>query len=121
MGKQVVVAAMVGVLVMGAPLVVPSDGTADAQGNRCACYASFDAIDSDLRFVGRYYNTTWADLPADACAGACDAWRRDWFYGTACNVPTRINRGRNAWWGYDNGLTEMHEGPDTWWCPFPPP
>lgn len=121
MGKHTVIAAMVGMLVVAGPVVVPSGDTADAQNNSCSCYASFDAVDSDLRFVGRYYNSAMIDLPAEACPQACDAWRREWFYWNACDFPVRINRGRNAWWGYVNGLFETHEGPDTWWCPFPPP
>lgn len=48
-------------------------------------------------------------------------WQRDWFYWNACDFPMRINRGRNAWWSYDEGAWQTNIGPDTWWCPFPPP
>jgi hypothetical protein len=121
MGQRTIVVMLVGLLTAGLPIVMPATDTADAQGNQCSCFASFDAVDSDLRFIERYYNSVSIDLPADACPAACDAWRRQWFYWDACDFPVRINRGRNAWWGYDNGLFGMHEGPDTWWCPFPPP
>jgi len=120
MGKRLVIAAMVMVLVGGGS-IGPSGDTAAAQAESCVCYASFDAIDSDLDFVGRYYNSTSATVPADECSTACDTWRRAWFYGNACDYPTRINRGRNAYWGFDNGLATTVVGPETWWCPFPPP
>ncbi len=121
MGRRAVVALLVTLLIAGAPLGSPSAGTAEAQDAGCSCYASFDAVDSDLEFVDWYFNYAMLPVPAAECADACDAWRRDWFYGHACDVPIRINRGRQAWWGYYNGLTDNHIGPDTWWCPFPPP
>jgi hypothetical protein len=121
MGKQIVVALLTATFVTGGPVMLPSLDVADAQNGQCLCYASFDAVDSDLRFVSRYYNSATINAPANACPGACDGWRREWFYWNACDFPIRINRGRNAWWGYYDGLSETHEGPDTWWCPFPPP
>jgi hypothetical protein len=119
--RKVGVAALIGALTAGAPLATPSAGRAEAQDGACSCYASFDAIDSDLNYVDWYYNSTTLNAPADQCDEACDGWRRNWFYFNACDYPKRINRGRNAWWGYDNGLTDNNLGPDTWWCPSPPP
>ncbi len=124
MGHRIAIAAIVAALTAGGPIVVPSGQTAEAQVGQnasCYCFASFDAIDSDMRFVSRYYNQTLLDLPSDACGTACDQWRRDWFYRNACDFPIRINRGRNAWWGYYDGQWDTHLGPETWWCPFPPP
>ena len=119
MGTHLTTGMLVASLTFGTPLVMP--GEAEAQFGGCYCQASFDAIDSDMRYLGRYYNSQFIDLPANACSQACDGWRREWFYWNACDVPTRINRGRNAWWGYDDGWFGIYEGPDTWYCPFPPP
>jgi hypothetical protein len=121
MGRRVLVAAIVAALIVGGPVVVPEAGMADAQANTCYCYASVDAIDSDLQFVDRYFNSVAIELPADACESTCDAWRQEWFYQEACDFPVRINRGRNAWWGYYDGRWETYNGPYTWFCPFPPP
>ena len=122
MGRRLVIGVMVASLVVGGPLLSPVTATAEAQGTTCYCSASFDAIDSDLRFIGRYYNWTIINAPSDEeCAGSCDGWRRDWFYRNACEFPIRINRGRNAFWEYQNGSSTTFTGPDTWWCPFPPP
>jgi hypothetical protein len=120
MGKRLVIAAMVVMLLVGGS-IVPSGDRAEAQAESCVCYAGFDAIDSDLQFVGQYYNSTSATLSVDECGPACDTWRRDWFYGNACDYPRRINRARNAYWGFDNGVATSVIGPETWWCPFPPP
>jgi hypothetical protein len=121
MGRNLGIAAMVATLTVGGPVFVPAVGTAAAQSNACGCFASFDAIDSDLRYVGRYYNWVAFDVSAEQCAATCDGWRREWFYWNACDYPMRINRGTNAWWGYEGGAYETFIGPDTWWCPFPPP
>lgn len=120
MGKRSVIAALVVTLVIGGS-IVPSGDRAEAQAESCVCYAGFDAIDSDLTFVGQYYNSTSATLSAEECGAACDTWRRNWFYGNACDFPRRINRARNAYWGFDNGVATSVIGPETWWCPFPPP
>lgn len=121
MRNPVAVSIVVVALALGTPVVIPSIDTAAAQNTRCSCYATFDGVDSDLKYVDRYYNTTAIDVPANECGEACDAWRREWFYWNACDFPMRINRGRNAWWGYVAGGFDTHEGPETWWCPFPPP
>ena len=121
MGRKLVIAAMVATLTVGAPVFLPEAGNVDAQGTVCSCFAGFDGIDSDLRFVNRYYNSaTFAAAPG-GCAPACDGWRRDWFYRNACDYPTRINRGTRAFWGYEAARADTFIGPDTWWCPFPPP
>ena len=120
MGRKLVVAVITGVLTVGSPVLTPF-GRADAQNVECFCAASFDAVDSDLRYVGRYFNSTSFPVPVSECSATCDGWRRDWFYWHACDNPVRINRGRNAWWGYDTGSLDTLVGPDTWWCPFPPP
>jgi hypothetical protein len=120
MGRTVVIAAMVAALVMGGPLAFPSGDVAEAQSG-CSCFASVDAIDSDLQYVDRYYTSTFINVPSEVCGTTCDAWRRNWFYFTACDYPRRINRGRNAWWGYDDGLSTVDIGPETWFCPMPPP
>lgn len=124
MGRRMVIAALVAVLTLGGPIFLSSALTAEAQAQQnagCYCSASFDAIDSDLRMVARYYNNTWLNVPAEACGVSCDSWRRDWFYWNACDFPRRIKKGNNAWWGYDDGVWQTNIGPDTWWCPFPPP
>ena len=87
----------------------------------CTCFAAVDAIDSDLRFVNRYYKSATVAGSGSQCAQACDSWRRDWFYRDACDNPTRINRGMNASWGYSSAREDTLIGPATWWCPFPPP
>jgi hypothetical protein len=115
------VAALVAALTLGGPVFMSSGTAAQAQNRLCACFASFDAIDSDNQYVGWYYNSAIVDMSIEPCWQACDTWRRNWFYWNACDVPTRINRGRNAWSGYDDGLGDTYIGPDTWWCPFPPP
>jgi hypothetical protein len=121
MGNKLVIGVVVGALIAGAPSVLPNVGRADAQVSVCTCSAAFDAINSDLQFVSRYYNqATLAASPAQ-CGSACDAWRRNWFYKDACDHPTRINRGARASWGFDSGRNETFIGPDTWWCPMPPP
>ena len=120
-GTRVVIGLLVTLLVAGGPPGLPSDSVAEAQDAGCSCYASFDGVDSDLEYVDWYSNDAMPAAAPSDCANACDAWRRDWFYRHACDFPTRINRGRNAWWGYYNGLTDNHIGPDTWWGPFPPP
>lgn len=121
MGKQFVIAAMVVTLTAGAPVFVAETGRADAQIGGCTCFAAVDAIDSDLRFVSRYYKSATLAGSGAQCAQACDSWRRDWFYRDACDTPTRINRGTNASWGYESGRSETSIGPATWWCPLPPP
>ena len=120
MGRQLIVATLVLALALGGPVML-EDATVSAQNGGCSCFASFEGIDSDLRPVGRYYNWTTLGASAVSCATSCDAWRREWFYENACNRPVRINRARNAWWGYEAGFVETFIGPDTWWCPFPPP
>ena len=91
MGRKLVIAAMVAALAAGGPVFLPDAGNADAQGTGCSCFAGFDGIDSDLRFVSRYYNSTTLAVGAAGCAQGCDGWRRDWFYRYACDNPTRIN------------------------------
>jgi hypothetical protein len=121
MGNKLVIAVVVAALTIGAPAFLPDAGNADAQVNGCACSAAFDAIDSDLRFVSRYYKSTTLGVSPGECGSACNSWRGDWFYRDACDHPTRINRGKNATWGFDNGQGETFIGTDTWWCPLPPP
>lgn len=121
MGRNLVIAAMVVTLTAGAPVFVPEAAQADAQISGCSCFAAVDAIDSNLRFVARYYQAAMLPGSGAQCAAACDSWRRDWFYRDACDTPTRINRGTNASWGYEGGQGESFIGPATWWCPFPPP
>lgn len=121
MGRQLVIAAAVATLAVGGPALLPNAGTVDAQIGGCECVAAFDAIDSDLRNVGRRYNRTTLGVSAGGCASACSTWRRDWFSRDACDNPTRINRGARASWGFDSGQSETFVGPDTWYCPFPPP
>ena len=121
MGRKLVIAAMVAALTAGGPVFVPDSGEADAQITGCTCVAAVDAIDSDLRFVERYYKSAMLPAAGSQCAQACDSWRRDWFYRDACDHPRRINRGTNASWGYVSGPGETFIGPATWWCPFPPP
>jgi hypothetical protein len=121
MGNKLVVAVVVAALTAGAPALLPNSGKADAQSTGCTCSAAFDAINSDLQFVSRYYNRTTLGVSPDQCSSACSSWRRDWFYRDACDHPTRINRGTRASWGFENGRSETFVGPDTWWCPFPPP
>jgi hypothetical protein len=121
MGRKVIVAAVAVAIGIGAPALLPEAGRASAQGGgNCSCFAAFDAIDSDLRNIGRYYKTATVG-GAGGCASACATWRRDWFTRDACDNPTRINRGTRASWGYEQGGSETFIGPDTWWCPFPPP
>ena len=57
MGRKLVVAAMVGLLTGGGPVFVPDSGKADAQIGGCTRFAAVDAIDSELRFVSRYYQS----------------------------------------------------------------
>ena len=121
MGNKLVVAVVVAALTAGAPALLPNNGKADAQGTGCSCSAAFDAIDSDLQFVSRYYKATTLGVGPDQCSSACNSWRRDWFYRDACDHPTRINRGTRATWGFENGPSGTFIGPDTWWCPQPPP
>ena len=121
MTLRIRVATLTGLLAAAALLLPPAGRPAEAQNAGCYCFASFDATDSDLRFAGRYFNSHYISQPEVDCASSCDAWWRDWFYWQACDVPQRINRGKNAWWGYDNGSFASYIGPDTWWCPFPPP
>ena len=120
-GRKLVIAAMVVTLTVGGPVVAPDDASVEAQGTGCSCFASFDGVDSDLRFVARYSNSTTLAVGGLGCAAGCDGWRRDWFYRDACDNPTRINRGTKAWWGYEAATSDTFIGPDTWWCPFPPP
>ena len=121
MGRNLVIATIAATLVLGGPVFVPSTGTVHAQVAGCSCFASFDAIDSDLQYVGRYFGWMSMNLSETECATACDGWWREWFYWNACDHPIRINRGRNAVWGYQTGWSEAFIGPDTWWCPLPPP
>ncbi len=121
MGRKLVLAAMVTTAAVGGPVFAPDSGRAHAQIGGCTCSAAVDAIDSDLRFVERYYRSTTLAGSGSQCAEACDSWRRDWFYRDACDNPRRINRGTNASWGYSTGQSEVFVGPTTWWCPFPPP
>jgi hypothetical protein len=115
------VAAAAVAFAVSAPAWLPDTGKASAQISGCSCYAAFDAIDSDLRNIGRYQKSTVLGAPAGGCASACNAWRREWFSRDACDKPTRINRGIRASWGFEAARTETFVGPDTWWCPFPPP
>lgn len=119
--RVVVVALLVAALTIGAPLARQPEAAAQAQSPSCACYASFDGIDSDLQYVDWYSHYAVLGAAPPDCSTACEGWRRQWFYDYACDFPVRINRGRNAWWGYADGLTDNHIGPDTWWCPNPPP
>src|SRR5688572_15602122 len=121
MGKKVVVAAFATVVGLAAPALLPDAGKASAQIGSCRCYAAFDAVDSDLRNLGRRYESASVGATGSGCVSACSTWRRDWFTGVACDNPTRINRGIRATWGAESGLVETFVGPDTWWCPFPPP
>jgi hypothetical protein len=121
MGNKLVIVVMVATLTTGGPIFLPAASKADAQNSVCTCVAAFDAINSDLQFVSRYYNHTTLGVSPDQCGSACSSWRRDWFYRDACDHPTRINRGTRASWGFEVGRSETFVGPDTWWCPFPPP
>ena len=121
MGNKLLVAVVVASLTVGAPTLMPNSGKADAQISGCTCSAAFDAINSDLQFVSRYYNRTTLGVSPDQCSSACNSWRKDWFYRDACDRPTRINRGTRATWGFENGQGETFIGTDTWWCPMPPP
>jgi hypothetical protein len=121
MGTKLIVAAVMVTLVVGGPAFLPSLGNASAQGAGCTCSAALDAVDSDLQNIGRRYNKATLGVPAEQCAAACNSWRRDWFYRDACDKPTRINRGTRASWGFESGRSETFVGPDTWWCPMPPP
>ena len=121
MGNKLVVAVVVSTLTVGAPALLPNSGKADAQISACTCSAAFDGVNSDLQFVSRYYNRTTMSVSPDQCSSACNNWRKDWFYRDACDHPTRINRGKNATWGFENSQGETFIGTDTWWCPFPPP
>lgn len=121
MGRTTAIAAVaVFAIAVAAPALLPQGARVGAQGG-CSCFARVDAIDSDLRFVDKYYTATVLPAGSGDCAQACDRWRRDWFYGQACDRPTRINRGTNAWWGYEHQRADVFIGPDTWWCPYPPP
>jgi hypothetical protein len=120
MGKKLFVLMVAVTLAIGGPALLPDEGRASAQVGGCSCYAAFDAIDSDLRNIGRRYQQTSLGGPA-GCASACNAWRRDWFYDNACDNPTRINRGTQAFWGFETAQGETFVGPETWWCPMPPP
>ena len=121
MGNKLVIVVLVTTLTSAAPALLPNAGKADAQISSCTCSAAFDAIDSDLQFVSRYYNRVTLGVSPDQCSAACNNWRRDWFYRDACDHPTRINRGKNATWGFENSQGETFIGTDTWWCPMPPP
>ena len=121
MGNKLVIGVVVVALAVGAPSVIPEAGRADAQVSVCTCSAAFDAVNSDLQFVSRYYNQATLGVSPDQCGSACDTWRRNWFYKDACDHPTRINRGTRASWGFESGRSETFIGPDTWWCPMPPP
>ena len=121
MGRKLVVAAIATAVGLAAPALLPDAGRASAQIGGCTCYAAFDAIDSDLRNLGRRYESANVGATGSGCVTACSAWRRDWFARVACDNPTRINRGIRAMWGAESGLVETFAGPDTWWCPFPPP
>ena len=121
MGKRLFVLAISVSFALGGPALLPEAGKASAQVGGCSCYAAFDAIDSDLRNIGRRYSQTTLGASGSSCASACNAWRRDWFYTNACDHPTRINRGTQAFWGVETGQGETFIGPETWWCPMPPP
>ena len=121
MGRHLVVAAVMMTLAVGGPAFLPNAGQASAQVGGCTCSAAFDAIDSDLQNLGRRYNSATLGASGTQCASACNAWRREWFYQNACDNPTRINRGTRASWGFEDGRSETFVGPDTWWCPLPPP
>jgi hypothetical protein len=121
MGRKLVVAAIATALGVAAPAFLPDAGKASAQIGSCRCYAAFDAIDSDLRNLGRRYESTSVAATGSGCVSACTAWRRDWFTRIACDNPTRINRGTTAMLGAETGPVDTFVGPDTWWCPFPPP
>jgi hypothetical protein len=121
MGNTLVIGVLVTTLTAGAPALLPNEGEADAQISSCTCTAAFDAIDSDLQFVSRYFNRATLGVSPDQCSSACNNWRRDWFYRDACDHPTRINRGKNATWGFESSQGETFVGTDTWWCPMPPP
>ena len=121
MGRRLFVLAVSVTFAIGGPALLPDTGKASAQVGGCSCYAAFDAIDSDLRNIGRRYHQTTLGTSGGGCASACNAWRREWFYNDACDNPTRINRGARASWGFENAQGETFLGPDTWWCPMPPP
>jgi hypothetical protein len=121
MGRKLFVLAVSVTFAVGVPALLSDTGKAAAQTGGCTCYAAFDAIDSDLRNIGRRFNQASIGASGGSCAAACNAWRRDWFYKDACDNPTRINRGTRASWGFENAQGETLLGPDTWWCPMPPP
>ena len=73
MGRKLVVAAMAAVLTTGGPVFVPESGKADAQISGCTCFAAVDAIDSDLRFVSRYYKSATFAGSGSQCAQSCDS------------------------------------------------
>lgn len=120
MGRRSMVAVLAAAVALALPALLPDTSRVNAQGG-CKCFASVNAVNSDLRPIGRYYETTVLGAGAGGCATACNQWRRAWFYDDACDHPTRINRGTNAWWGYEHQFAEVFVGPETWWCPFPPP
>ena len=121
MGRKLIVAAIAAAIGISTPAFLPDAGTASAQMGGCSCFAAYDAIDSDLRNLGRVYKQTTLGASGSGCASACSAWRREWFTQEACERPTRINRGTRAAWGYQDANNETFIGLDTWWCPFPPP
>ena len=121
MGNKLIVVIVAASLTVGMPALLPYSAKADAQVSACTCSAAFDAVNSDLQFVSRYYNRVTLGVSPDQCSSACNNWRKDWFYRDACDYPTRINRGKNATWGFENGQGDTFIGTDTWWCPFPPP
>src|SRR5688500_19387907 len=108
MGRRLFVLAVSVALAVGGPAVLPDSGKASAQVGGCSCYAAFDAIDSDLRNIGRRFHQTTLGTSAGSCASACNAWRREWFYNDACDKPTRINRGARASCGFESAHVETY-------------